>query len=290
MRKLIGRVGAALLLLVATASGSWAADWVVMQSVGTVWLVAPDASATSPAVGTVVEPGWTVGTGPASRVLLVNGEETMAIGPDTVMMFRALGRATLVLEQQGEITFEVNERNVRNFTVQTPLLAAVVKGTTFTVSADAAAAAVLVNGGSVEVRSFASGEMALLQAGQGALVASDNPQLTVFGAGALPAVVQGRAGRSLVPASPTAIAGGGGVVEDDDAQRGNAYAFGRGNGNEGPGNGNGGGGNGGAGPNGETGGTGIEGSGDESGSGSGGEEEECSLLSLSVSVCLSSLL
>ena len=239
MRNIVSRLVATMAFLLAMATGSFAADWVVAQMAGTVWLVAPDSSAEQASVGQVVQPGWTVGTGPDSRVLLVNGEESMSIGADTIMMFRSIGRSTIVMEQQGEITFEIDERNVRNFAVHTPLLAAVVKGTEFAVSVSPHSSMVGVNGGSVEVRSLGNGQTALIQPGQGAQVFADNPELVVFGAGVLPVVMQGRPG-GLAPA----IRSIGGVGDDDGDGNGHAYAFGPGNNNgnaygQGNGNGNG---------------------------------------------------
>jgi ferric-dicitrate binding protein FerR (iron transport regulator) len=195
MVRLMGRVIAVALFALISAPTALAADWFVAQLSGTVWLVAPDASAQQASVGSVVEPGWTVGTGPESRVLLVHGEESMALGPNTTMMFRTLGRSTLVTEQEGAITFEVDERNVRNFTVQTPVLAAVVKGTTFTVSVTSAGSLVTVAEGTVEVRAFAGGERTLVSAGQTAAVSAGHPGLLVAaGAGHMPPFVEALVG------------------------------------------------------------------------------------------------
>jgi hypothetical protein len=120
MVRLLGRFIAAALFAMLAAPAALAADWVVAQMSGTVWLVAPDASAQLASVGSVVEPGWTVGTGPESRALLIHGGESMALGPNATMMYREFGRSTFVTQQEGMITFEVDERNVRSFSVQTP--------------------------------------------------------------------------------------------------------------------------------------------------------------------------
>jgi hypothetical protein len=205
MSRILARVAVAALMLVATASGSWAAEWMVAQFSGTVWIVAPDASAAAPVVGDEVRSGWTVATGPNSRILLVNGDETMAVGPETTMVFWSVGRSTLVREQEGTITFEVDQRNVRNFSVQTPILAAVVKGTGFTVSTSAVSAGVAVEHGSVEVHAFVSGQVATIVGGQRATVGVANPQLILAGVGQLPPIVQGYARRS-VPSVPDGVA------------------------------------------------------------------------------------
>ncbi len=48
------------------------------------------------------------------------------------------GLSTTIVQQAGSILLEVEKRNVRHFEVETPYLAAVVKGTQFRVSVNAA--------------------------------------------------------------------------------------------------------------------------------------------------------
>ena len=88
-----------------------------------------------------MKPGDTIRTGRNGRVLLVRGEETILISPNSVIGLpteKKDGLATTILQQAGSILLEVEKRNVKHFEVETPYLAAVVKGTQFRVSVNAA--------------------------------------------------------------------------------------------------------------------------------------------------------
>jgi FecR protein len=72
-------------------------------------------------------------------VLLVRGEETILISPNSVIGMPAApkdGLSTTIIQQAGEILLEVEKRNVKHFEIETPFFAAVVKGTQFRVSVD----------------------------------------------------------------------------------------------------------------------------------------------------------
>ena len=74
-------------------------------------------------------------------MLLVRGEETILISPNSVIGVPAEkkdGMSTTIVQQAGSILLEVEKRNVKHFEVETPYLAAVVKGTQFSVTVDGA--------------------------------------------------------------------------------------------------------------------------------------------------------
>ena len=164
------------LAVIATTAVGWAADWTVAQFTGEVTIVAPDGVAAEPVVGQPVPSGATISTGANARVLLISGDESMAVGPNTQMSLVTRGRSTTVFEERGEITFEINARNVRNFTVNSPVLAAVVKGTLFTVTTTLEGTRVGVAHGSVLVRAEAGFQRVLIEAGETAAVMAATPR------------------------------------------------------------------------------------------------------------------
>lgn len=70
----------------------------------------------------------------------------------------------------GSLLFKVEKRASQHFEVETPYLAAVVKGTTFSVSVDGEASAVHVVEGAVEVKALATGQVGLIKPGYTAVV------------------------------------------------------------------------------------------------------------------------
>ena len=95
----------------------------------------------------VLKPGDTIRTGRNGRVLLVRGEESILIAPNSVVGLPAEkkeGLSTTIIQKAGSILLEVEKKNVKHFEVETPYLAAVVKGTQFRVTVSA-------NGTSVDV-------------------------------------------------------------------------------------------------------------------------------------------
>jgi ferric-dicitrate binding protein FerR (iron transport regulator) len=164
------------LAVIATTAVGWAADWTVGPFTGEVTIVAQNGAATEPVVGQPVPSGATITTGTNARVLLISGDESMAVGPNTLMSLVTRGRSTTVFEERGEITFEINARNVRNFTVNSPVLAAVVKGTLFTVATTPEGTRVGVAHGSVLVRAEAGFQRVLIEAGEFATVMALYPR------------------------------------------------------------------------------------------------------------------
>jgi len=197
---------------------------------------------------TVPNKAW-ISTGPRGRLQLVRGTESIAFQPNTVAAIitrgTELNRKTEVVQQIGEISLEIEKRQQPHTTVQTPFLAAVVKGTRFTVQVGKTEAAVAVDRGLVQVTSFRSGERSDLGAGQGARV--DSAGMTVAGVSAKPSITRATPTAPLVPAlgasKPASEDTKGksaentaGDTSDNSSDDGN-----RGSGNNSGGNGNGGG-------------------------------------------------
>src|SRR5258708_39110277 len=112
-----------------------------------------------------MKPGDNIRPGRNGRVLLARGNETMLISPNSVVGIPAEkqdGSKTTIIQQAGSILLEVEKRDSNHFTVETPYLAAVVKGTQFRVTVHNDDTQVDVLRGQVEVTDFKSGKYALV--------------------------------------------------------------------------------------------------------------------------------
>jgi len=135
--------------------------------------------------GDVVPDGGKVRTDGNGRVHLVRGQESIALGPNTQIAVRdAAGqKMTSVIQSSGVVTVTAEKRNVQHFSVQTPVLAAVVKGTQFTVSYSNGQARVDVDSGVVQVQDSGHDMVVDVRRGQSA-AASQSAPLDVSGPGA----------------------------------------------------------------------------------------------------------
>src|SRR4029453_10490222 len=158
----------------------------VSKSSGEVWLGANGAQPVSLGQEGALKPGDTIRTGRNGRVLLVRGEETILISPNSVVGLPAEkkeGFSTTIIQQAGSILLEVEKRNVKHFEVETPYLAAVVKGTQFSVTVGGGSTKVGVLRGQVEVSDFKSGQIAQVMPGQAAIsFEHGKPGLSLSGA------------------------------------------------------------------------------------------------------------
>ena len=192
-----GRVAIASFLIVAGAAQ--AADdkpWKVSKSSGDVWTVTAGAQPVSLSQQADLQPGDTIRTGRNGRVLLVRGEESIMIAPNSAIGIpqrAADGMSTTIVQQAGSILLEVEKRNVQHFEVETPYLAAVVKGTQFRVSVGATGTSVNVLRGQVQVADFKSGQIAQVMPGQSATsFAQGKIGLALAGSGAFSPIEQGK--------------------------------------------------------------------------------------------------
>ena len=231
--------------------------------------------------GMTVRKGWKIKTG-GGRVVINRGEETFVVSPNSVVTLEPKGvliKRMVVYQDRGQVDVDVKRRWYRHFKVETPFLAAVVKGTQFRVKVGNRTASVNVGRGVVGVHDFASGDRADVGAGQ---AAATNPSrrvgLSVSGKNK-PAV---RSGPKRAPSFETRVVknvpatkaearaanGGnrGNAGNSRSGNNGNGNSGGNGNGNSG-GNGNG---NSGGNGNGNSGGNGNGNSGGNGNGNSGG--------------------
>ena len=182
------------------------APWHVGKSSGEVWLTGSGVQTVALTGEAVLKPGDSIRTGRTGRVLLVRGEETILISPNSIIgipMEPKDGLSTTIIQQAGSILLEVEKRNVKHFEVETPYFAAVVKGTQFRVSVDKSDASVDVLRGLVEVADFKSGQLALVLPGQIAKVlARGLGGLSLSGSGTFNPIQQRQPRPSSVQAVP----------------------------------------------------------------------------------------
>ena len=180
------------LLMVTMVTVADAADWRVARMSGQVYLKQGPVRLASLSTGLVLENGAVVVTQKNGRALLVRGEQTMIVAPNSIVTLPAdSDRFTRILERIGEVEYNVDHRQVRHFEVETPYLAAVVKGTRFKVRVYDRGASVSVLRGRVEVTSLKTGEKVDVMAGQRAVVSSAGG-LAIDGAGKIQPIKQGQ--------------------------------------------------------------------------------------------------
>ena len=187
-------------LLQPQAAQADATDWQVTKLSGHAWTTSIDGRQAELLKGAVLPLGTTVVTGERSRVMLVRGLETMVVGPVAVLAVSEIpsqGLSTTVLQKGGSVTFDVEKRNVQHFSVETPVLAAVVKGTHFTVTVGRRDGEVDVSRGTVQVTALATGQSSNVTAGQHANINARG--MSVSGAGRR-AALQGRPRAAMVSA------------------------------------------------------------------------------------------
>ncbi|MBR1363332.1 FecR family protein [Bradyrhizobium ottawaense] len=215
---MLGRIGMRCALVAAltlgTASAAFTAEdgvWSVSKATGEVWVATDGAQQVSLNQEATLKPGNTIRTGRNGRVLLVRGEETILISPNSVVGLpseKKEGLSTTIIQRAGSILLEVEKRNVKHFEVETPYLAAVVKGTQFSVTVGAGSTKVGVLRGQVEVSDFKTGQIAQVMPGQAATVFEHGkPGLSLSGAGTFNPIEHGKPRASTIERVPVPKSG-----------------------------------------------------------------------------------
>jgi len=208
------RCAFAVALTLGMASAARAADdgvWSVSKATGEVWIATDGAQQVALNQDETLKPGNTIRTGRNGRVLLVRGEETILISPNSVVGLPAEkkdGLSTTIIQQAGSILLEVEKRNVKHFEVETPYLAAVVKGTQFSVKVGAGNTKVGVIRGQVEVSDFKTGQVAQVMPGQSATAFEHGkPGLSLGGTGIFNPIEHGKPRASTIERIPVPKSG-----------------------------------------------------------------------------------
>ena len=200
-------LGVPLLLAVLTIVPAQASEevWRVSKSTGEVSVTSPAGEQAPLIAGATLKAGDNVRTGANGRVLLMRGAETILVSPNSsvgVPQPKKEDVKTTIIQQSGSILLEVEKRNVQHFQVETPYLAAVVKGTQFRVTVDNGESRVDVLRGKVEVADLKTGQYAMVQPGQAAQVSVQKVGLSLSGSGIFGPIQQGAPRASVVAALP----------------------------------------------------------------------------------------
>ena len=234
------RILAFALAMIFASAAADAAPWIVQRSNGLVSITGAGAQPISLGASEISN-GATVTTGKTGRVLLSRGEELMAIGPNSVVRIPGdnIFGFTKIMQTAGAVTFDVEKRKVRHFSVATPYMAAVVKGTRFTVTVTATGAKVSVNRGLVGVRNFSNGQSIDVAPGQTAgVVAGGKTVLSGQGVGHRPDPAFRASGDNKSKGKIASSSSPGKSGSSHAGGNGNSGHENGGNGNSGSGNGN----------------------------------------------------
>jgi hypothetical protein len=237
---------------VLSSVGEARAEWVVKRVSGVVYFVAPEVKAFRVQRGMVFQPGYTMATRSGARALIARGAETISVGPNAnfaLSKYRSNNRKTTLLQRSGRLTVDVQKRGRPHFTVETPFLAAVVKGTRFGVSVNSREARVSVERGLVEVSDLATGQTASLGPGQsassapgsrsGLSVSGVNAPSVSPGAARAPAFATPSIGNVPSPSTNTSNQGVSGGSTNSQGQNAGGNSGGAGNGSAGSSSGSG---------------------------------------------------
>lgn len=185
-------VAAALAVWGLSGAGASADDWTADKLRGQV-LQLIDNQWQPLSRGMVVPDSRVIRTLGSGRVTFTRGNETVDVGPDTqIQIYDKGGRKpfTTVKQYFGSVSVEAEVEQVQHFAVQTPYLAAVVKGTRFTVTSGRTGASVDVRRGHVAVEDKQDKTHVTLSVGQSASIdPAAGGELEVKGSGKLPVVL-----------------------------------------------------------------------------------------------------
>lgn len=189
MRKfsIAGKMPFILFAIFLPAGQALADDWTAVKLRGGVFEF-HDGGWHQLARGATVPDDRVVRTMPDGRVEFQRGVETIDMGPNTqIRIYDQNGRKFTVVQQHfGEVSIEAEKRQIQHFVVQTEYVAAIVKGTRFTVRSGNGRADVTVDRGEVEVRDVTRNLLVRVRPGQTAGAGGGEREvLTISGRGEL---------------------------------------------------------------------------------------------------------
>ncbi|QTD54447.1 FecR family protein [Parasphingorhabdus cellanae] len=122
--------------------------------------------------------GDVIKTGPKGRAVLLRGGEYLVVSPASHIEIAEpakSGKVTQIIEYLGNVLFRIDKKETPHFGVKTPYMAAVVKGTTFSVSVSPEGTAVQVTEGAVEVSTLDGGASQLVTPGVIGMINANDP-------------------------------------------------------------------------------------------------------------------
>lgn len=173
---------------VSAAQAQPQAPWRISEVSGDVRIA--EGNSSRPATRGALLSNGSVIAGARSRAVLVRGRQYVVVSPNSRLRLGAQSQRgggsnaamIQVILDTGNAVFRVDRREAPHFRVQTPYLAAVVRGTTFTVTVSEAGSSVQVTEGAVEVSTLDDGASHLVHPGAIATVgSSDLYRLSISG-------------------------------------------------------------------------------------------------------------
>lgn len=156
--------------------------WEVRRISGSAWLLQTGQDQVQLKKNSTLQPGNTLKTGDRSRVLLARGKERIQVGSNTILSIPTEAELkpgqTKIKLKSGQLDLIVKKMPHKHFSVETPFIAAVVKGTRFTVSTTSTRSLVRVFEGLVGVESNISDERADIRPGKSASLTFSNEAQT----------------------------------------------------------------------------------------------------------------
>ena len=171
-------IGALLIVIASPSMAKDGAAWVVTQKSGDVRVLRNGVQPASVRVRSALSAGDVVATGTNGRAMLTRGEDYVVVAPGSRLLLpkeEQKSGITRLIQQVGTMLYKVKHTGVPHFAVETPMLAAVVKGTSFTVVVDDKRAAVQVTDGLVEVTSATGNARRFVESGMTVYVGRERP-------------------------------------------------------------------------------------------------------------------
>lgn len=150
-------------------------NWIIEEVTGKVTLATPSQPMQNAKPGDLLPPGGRVTTEAGARAVLSQGGDRMTVSANSVVEIAADSKKSImtrVMQTLGTVLFAVEKGSSDRFEVETPYLAATVKGTVFTVSIRNEGAAVHVTEGAVQVATVDRQRSVVVRPGQTGAVSS----------------------------------------------------------------------------------------------------------------------
>jgi hypothetical protein len=203
MNKAVLALVPAFLAISGAAQAADAPVWKVSEVTGDVKVV--EAGHSRAAVkGALLSSGSLVDAGANARAVLVHDKDFVIVSPNSRLRIAPPEQQKgifQVIAEFGTSLFTIEHKDVPHFGVRTPYLAAVVKGTVFSVTVTASGASVQVTRGAVDVGTLDGGAHELIRPGMIASVGGDRYQLHVDGNGSRTIRSPGAPAASIVTTS-----------------------------------------------------------------------------------------
>lgn len=152
-----------------------APQWKLVQRVGEVWITSDQFQPVSLAINGAVPEKSVIVTGQKGRAVLSRGTEQIILQPNSRLVIpETKGNTTRLEQSRGSALFRVDRKKLPHFRVDTPYLAAVVKGTVFHVVVSEKSAVVHVSEGAVSVATAKGEAETLVKPGMVAEVRATN--------------------------------------------------------------------------------------------------------------------